>query len=200
MAGQLIVIEGMDGAGTTTQSRLLAVHLRTQGFSVKESAEPTKSAFGQECRRMLASDIVNNQSMLAALALGFAADRMQHCSEVIAPALAANDFVILDRYVMSSYVYQGLHLPASFVQEINSYAIRPDLVIVLDVDSDVAHRRLTSRADTKDFYETRELLKKIRARYAQFATGANTVLLDASGSTERVHQHIVHVINERRHD
>ncbi len=199
MAGKLIVLEGMDGAGTTTQSRLLVSHLESLGLSVVQSAEPTASALGLECRRMLAMPIESEQNLLVSLALCFAADRMQHVHGTIIPALKSKDFVILDRYVLSSLVYQGLHLPTSFVKEINRYAVKPDITIVLDIDAKLAAERLGARASQQDFYEAPSLLTKMRSRYLHFAEDdpAHTVLVDAQGSVEQVRSHIIHVLEER---
>jgi dTMP kinase len=199
MAGKLIVLEGMDGAGTTTQAQLLVNHLEGQGATVVMSAEPTKSAIGREARRLLASPIEGDQDLLVSLALCFAADRMQHVHDVIAPSLHRGDLVVLDRYVMSSLVYQGLHLPSSFVREINRYAIKPDLTIVLDVDATIAFDRLKQRGSTKDFYETPATLLKIKNRYLQFADDepGKTVVIDANKTVEIVHERILAVLAEK---
>lgn len=199
MAGKLVVIEGMDGAGTTTQSKMLATHLSRVGYKVLSSAEPTGSPIGQEIRNILAMPIANEPNLLTMLALCFAADRMYHVHYTLIPGLKQHDFVILDRYVLSSLVYQGLHLPTSFVKEINQYAIKPDLTVILDLDAQEAHERLSQRAATKDFYEAPGLLGKLRSRYLHFAKDdpARTVLIDAQGSIDRVHSHLVHVIEEK---
>lgn len=199
MTGKLIVLEGMDGAGTTTQLALLANFLEKNGRRVHASAEPTKSPIGQEARRLLSTPIENNQNLLVSLALCFAADRMQHVHEVIMPSMQRGDFVVLDRYVLSSLVYQGLHLPASFVKEINRYAMRPDLTLVLDVDAHLAFERLNQRGTSKDFYETAETLSKIRSRYLHFAEEEkeNTLVIEAHHSVEIVHQQIIKIVNDR---
>lgn len=199
MAGKLIVIEGMDGAGTTTQAAMLVEYLAHAGFSVFKSREPTDSRIGQETRRLLGMSIENHHDLLVTLALCFAADRMQHVHETIKPGLSTHDFIVLDRYVLSSMVYQGIHLPLSFVREINSYAIKPHLTVILDVDSKVALERLSARASHKEFYESPTLLSKIRSRYLQFAKESTepTVLIDAHGDMEHVHAQIVQAVRER---
>src|SRR5262245_34387247 len=119
--GRMIVIEGMDGTGTTTQSKLLVDHLNKIGLSAIRSAEPTSSPFGQEIRKWLALPIEDEPYLLTMLALAFAADRMHHVHHTLSPALKSYDYVIVDRYVLSSLVYQGLHLPSSFIVEINRF-------------------------------------------------------------------------------
>lgn len=199
MAGKLLVIEGMDGTGTTTQAKMLATNLKSLGYKVLNSAEPTKSAIGLEIRRMLAQPIENDQTLLTVLALCFAADRMQHIHDVIAPGLKNHDFVILDRYVLSSMVYQGMHIPTAFVKEINRFVLKPDLTLVLDLDATSANERLSLRADSKDFYESPDLLLKLRSRYLHFAKDdpSQIVLIDAQGSVEQVQSHIMYIIKER---
>ena len=116
----------------------------------------------------------------------------------LVPGLKTHDFVIVDRYVLSSLVYQGIHLPTSFVKEINRYALVPDLTIVMDIDAKIAFERLSGRSGKKDFYESAVMLEKIRGRYLHFAAAAtDTVLVDASGSIEQVHSHLLHIINNK---
>lgn len=196
MAGKLIVIEGMDGVGTTTQAKMLAMYLTKLGFRVVSSAEPTSSGLGQEIRRMLKSSAHTSSDLLTSLALCFAADRMQHIHDTIKPSLREGDFVVLDRYVLSSLVYQGLHVPTAFVQQINQFALQPDITIILDLDAQEAFKRLSSRVGAKDFYETPEMLGKIRARYIRLyeEDPSHKVLVDAQGSIEQVHAHLCHVV------
>lgn len=195
MAGKLIVIEGMDGVGTTTQAKMLAQHLTKLGFRVASSAEPTTSGLGQEIRRMLKNS-TNTSDLLTSLALCFAADRMQHIHDTIKPGLKDGDFVVLDRYVLSSLVYQGLHVPTAFVQQINQFALQPDITIILDLDAQEAFKRLSSRVGAKDFYETPKMLEKIRARYIRLyeQDPSRKVLVNAQGSIEQVHAHLCHVV------
>lgn len=197
--GKLIIIEGMDGAGTTTQTKMLADFLLQSGYKVLSSAEPTKSAIGMEARRLLASSIEHEPNLLTTLALCFAADRMHHVHHTLVPALQSHDFVLVDRYVLSSLVYQGLHLPSSFVKEINRYALEPAVTIVMDIDSSVAFKRLSGRSGTKDFYESPATLEKIRHRYLHFAKlePRNTIIVDASGTVPEVHSHLVHCLKNK---
>lgn len=195
MSGKLIVIEGMDGAGTTTQTAGLAAELKKRGFKVLTSAEPTKSPLGQEIRRMLSLPIAKDQEMLIALALCFAADRMQHIHSTILPALKTHDYVLLDRYVLSSLVYQGLHLPSGFIKELNQFALKPYMTLIIDVDEKLAYERLSARALLKDFYESPEFLGKIRERYLHFAQKEERmVLIDGSGTVFEVLSHLMHAL------
>lgn len=195
----LIVLEGIDGSGTSTQIALLEDLLTNEGFKVKVSAEPTKSVIGLEIRKLLASKQPSSNEKFAQLALLFAADRMTHVNEVLLPSLQEYDFVILDRYVMSSFVYQGLSQPIEWVMNINSYAISPDLTIVLDIDEKEAIKRLSVRQTTKDFFEEEQILKNLRKRYLYFASLDNqkNVVLDACGEKNEILSQIYGLIAQR---
>lgn len=191
---RFVVIEGMDGAGTTTQTKLLADKAKTLGLKVITSREPTNSVIGLEIRKYLAMPLEGESNLLTMLALCFAADRMHHVHHILKPALKEYDLLIVDRYVLSSLVYQGLHLPTSFVREINQYALKPDVTLVLDLDAHEAYKRLSFRFGAKDFYETLDNLERIRERYRHFANEPSTILLDGSDGIEQVHKRIVDVL------
>jgi dTMP kinase len=190
--GKLIILEGMDGSGTTTQIKLLENYLSGLGYLVTSSAEPTNSAIGQEIRKWLKAPIEHEPDLLTMLALCFAADRMQHVHFVIKPALKTYDFVLVDRYVMSSLVYQGLHVPEEFVEKINQFALKPDLVLLLDVSAEMAFERITRRQGPKDFYESVALLQKMRERYKTCAENfmSPVAIIDSSPSAQQVHENI----------
>lgn len=196
MSGKLIVLEGGDGSGTTTQAHKLVSHLKGKGFKVCSSAEPTDSGIGKEIRKMLSQSIAKEHDLLVSLALCFAADRMYHIHNFIVPNLKTHDFVILDRYLLSSLVYQGMDLPINFVKTINSYAISPHLTIVIDLDPKTALSRLSLRGKKKDFYESIELMTKVRNGYLQLAKENyhDTVIVDGSRDLNSVHEEIVSVI------
>lgn len=196
--GKMIVIEGMDGAGTTTQSKLLCAHLKEYAKSVLRTAEPTQSVFGQEIRHWLKKPIEDEPYLLAMLALAFAADRMHHIHHVIAPTLKSHDFLIVDRYVLSSFVYQGLHLPSSYIEEINKFALKPDITIVLDIAPDEALARLKQRDSVKDFYESKALLEKIRDRYLSFASKdpGSYFVVDAHEDVNKVQLRILEILRQ----
>ena len=196
---KLIVLEGIDGSGTSTQIELLNRVLSSQGFSVNISGEPTKSVIGQEIRKILAAKEPSSQREFAQLALLFAADRMRHINEVIIPSLDKYDFVLLDRYVMSSLVYQGLYQPIEWIKQINSYALLPDLTIVLDVSIEEAVKRLSLRQTTKDFFEESKLLEKFRQRYLHFAKldEQNSIVIDGTSNKDEVLSQIHGLIAQR---
>lgn len=196
---KLIVLEGIDGSGTSTQIALLKDLLLNEGFRVFVSAEPTKSVIGLEIRKILARKEPSCEKEFAQLALLFAADRMAHVNEVLLPSLSQYDFVILDRYIMSSFVYQGLSQPIEWIMQINSYAIKPDLNIILDISEQEAIKRLSLRQTTKDFFEEEKMLKNLRHRYLHFANldKESSVVLDACGEKNEILSQIYGLIAQR---
>lgn len=201
-SGRFIVLEGIDGSGTSTQIKLLANFLINKGFKVFCSKEPTDSPLGHFIRQTLKENIQKEPRLLAMLALCFAADRLQHIHNIILPKKKEYDFILLDRYYLSSLVYQGLHLKKSFIKDINQWAIEPDLTIILDVDVNIALKRLEKRNNQKDFYETKEFLEKIRKDYLNFLNkdNKNIVLIDSSKNESDVLNYIINALNYKWED
>jgi len=144
-----IVIEGIDGCGKGTQARLLFEHLKGLGKDVVLTAEPTKGPLGKLIREHLQEPFLDDE----ALALLFAADRIEHLERVVRPALDSDKIVISDRYVYSSIAYQGQKVDLEWVGEVNKYADRPDLAILLDISTQLAQRRMKERGDEMEYFE-----------------------------------------------
>jgi dTMP kinase len=169
--GRFIALEGIDGSGTTTQRGALASALRARGHVVRETNEPSTGSIGRLARERLSQEALPIDR--GALALLFAADRLDHVATEIEPALAAGQVVLTDRYVMSSWVYQALDCDAAWVRAINGRAPWPDLTFVLDVPADEAMRRVLARrgaaGPTLEIYETTPLQRRLAAGYAALA-------------------------------
>lgn len=151
MAGRLIVIEGADGCGKTTQARLLAEYLREKGRNVILVREPGGTAIGEEIRKVLLNPQHHAMSAPTELLL-FMACRSQLTSEVVKPALASGATVVCDRYLLSSVVYQGYarKLGVDIVNTIGAFAtedIKPDIQIVLDITLANALKRRSAIPD-----------------------------------------------------
>src|SRR5262249_23134396 len=136
LTGKLIVLEGIDGSGTTTQAHLLGAHY---GARVHVTREPSDGPVGGEIRKILRG--AHAPVDAAAVALMFAADRVDHLAREIRPRLDARVHVVSDRYLMSSLVYQGYSVRYDWVLTINQMAQKPDLTILLDVPVEVASER-----------------------------------------------------------
>src|SRR5204862_347715 len=125
--GRFIVLEGVDGAGTTTQTRALAAALAARGHIVTTTCQPSDGVIGKLVRSQLRA--TDDPPDPRALALLFAADRLDHIHRVVEPALARGEVVISDRYVASSWIYQGLACDPQWVRTINAHAPWPDLTL-----------------------------------------------------------------------
>lgn len=158
--GLFIVLEGIDGTGKSTQTRLLADWFREQGREVVASREPTDGPWGAKLRATAATGRLAPEEELDLLLR----DRRDHVEQLIAPALAAGKVVILDRYYFSTMAYQGSRGldPAAIRRANEAFAPRPDLLFILDLDVDTALARIGGRGDTANEFEKHESLAKCR--------------------------------------
>lgn len=149
--GVFLALEGGEGAGKSTQTRLLAIWLRDQGYDVVTTHEPGATKIGLRLRALLL-DTAHTGLAPRAEALMYAADRAEHVQDVILPALERGAVVVTDRYVDSSLAYQGAgrELPMSEIAGLNRWAtggLTPDLTILLDLPVVTGLSRRLSSAD-----------------------------------------------------
>ena len=163
-AGRFIVLEGLDGAGTTTQAARLAARLQAQGLAVHRTAEPSRGPVGARIRDVLGGALAVDRRTLALL---FAADRLDHLVREIEPRLAAGAHVVCDRYVLSSLAYQSMDAPRRWVEELNRFAPPPDATIFLKVRPAVAHGRRHADSGARDIFETLPQLARVARNYAR---------------------------------
>ena len=197
-----IVIEGLDGSGKTTASKPLTQSLQTAFTNkIKNSFEPhDASAGGLFLRQVLMKKITAFDPRV--LALGFAANRLDHCKRVIAPWLNAENHRILisDRYYLSSLVYQSSDdFGFEKVIEVNEKAIRPDLIFFMNVRNEVCYQRMAKRNQPQELFETK--LSETRQKYLKAIDflqkrGDNIVEIDASGTVDAVVQQMLHALHE----
>lgn len=162
--GKFIVLEGLDGSGTTTQAHRLERRLAAWG-PVWATWEPSEGPAGRLIRRILAGKEACDPR---ALALLFAADRLNHLysPDGILEHLRQGVHVVCDRYYLSSLAYQTLDAPFSWVHAINSRALRPDLTVFLEVPVVECLSRIGIRqGERKELFERQEALEHVRARY-----------------------------------
>lgn len=190
--GLLVVFEGGDGSGKSTQIRLLRAAVQRAGVEVVVTREPGGTPIGEAVRDVLLDpghDAMGGRTE----ALLYAAARAQHVDEVIAPALARGEVVLSDRFVDSSIVYQGAGrgLGEEQVAELNRWAtdgLVPDLVVLLDVDADEGLRRIGEQRDRlesagSDFH--RAVAEAYRRRAAE--DPERYLVLDATRPVEELH-------------
>ncbi|MBW1918228.1 MAG: dTMP kinase [Deltaproteobacteria bacterium] len=192
--GFLIALEGLDGAGKTTQAHLLTTALKNGGRRVVLTHEPTEGRYGQELRRLLAQ---GHRVLSPARELDlFTADRREHVSGIILPALTSGAVVITDRYYYSSMAYQGARgLEVVEIQQQNeSFAPIPDLVIILTLPlTQILERLARRRPQIWDAFEQADYLVKVAEIYARMS-GPHLVRLDTQAPPETVHQNIMSLV------
>ena len=195
--GRFIVFEGGEGAGKSTQVRLLAERLRAAGRDVVVTREPGATKVGARIRGLLLDGDPTESDGIAprAEALLYAADRAHHVATVVRPALSRGAVVISDRYVDSSLAYQGAGrvLPVDEVSWLSAWAtggLKPDLVVLLDVDPNVGLARVADRGGRVDRLEAEALPFHERVRYAFLDLAAaepnRYLVLDASRAADSV--------------
>ncbi|MBU8897461.1 dTMP kinase [Corallococcus sp. H22C18031201] len=167
--GTFIVLEGLDGAGTTTQTERIASVLRSEGHPVVTTREPSDGPLGTLIRQALTGRLgmPRGAGPLASetLALLYAADRTDHLKARVLPALDEGKVVLSDRYVLSSLAYQGASLPMAWVETVNAYAVPPDLTLFVGVAPEVAARRRALRGGPAELFEADEAQRRIARQY-----------------------------------
>ena len=158
-----IVIEGLDGAGTTTQLKILSKKLAETGKRVFSTFEPTDGEIGRLIRRVLRHEVEIDKKSLAIL---YSADRNEHVfgKNGIIEKLKEGQTVISDRYFYSSYAYQLLDADYDFIRNLNNYP-SPEYLIFIDPPVDTCLERIVKRADEQELFEKKELLERVRENY-----------------------------------
>jgi dTMP kinase len=186
----LIVFEGGDGSGTSTQISMLSARLNNSKNPVFfPTFEPTDGQIGRLIRAALKKEIIFKPETLAML---FAADRNEHLygADGILTRTNRGELVVSDRYVLSSLVYQGIECGDELPYLLNSRFPAPELTFFLDIDPEIALNRMKGR-DNLEIYEYREFQEKVRQRYKAQLTqysenGARVEIIDASKTAEEV--------------
>lgn len=187
----LLVLEGIDGCGKTTQVERLAERLAQMGRPCRRLREPGGTALGEAQRALLLDPAT--QACPTAELFGYLQARAQLCHEVIAPALAAGEVVLLDRFYHSTLAYQayGLGLDLAAVRaaiRLATGGIVPDVVAWLAVDPDEALRRRAASRGRDDRIEARgpAYLRRVHDGFAAMAAAGELARVDAARPPEAV--------------
>ncbi len=188
--GKLIVFEGLDGAGTTTQMHLLKEKLEKRNKKVFITHEPTDNPIGRVVRCALQKKF---ETTPRALALLYASDRDDHLynkSYGIMKHLEEGEIVISDRYFYSSIAYQGVELDYDFISWINSPFPHADYIIFVDTPVDDCMARIEKRGEEKELFEREEYLTLVRKNYlSQFSSlpeGVKLITIDGRKKIEEI--------------
>lgn len=203
-----ITFEGGEGAGKTTQTRLLADRLSATGMPCLVTREPGGAPFAEEIRALLLRGDLPPRSAMSE-ALLFLAARVDHVTETILPALGAGKWVISDRFADSTFAYQGAAggVPRATLAELHRLVLgdfQPDLTIILDLPPDIGLARVSARHKSghgNDHFESRALAYHEALRQGFLAVAAanpgRCVLIDASASSQEVAARVWAVIETR---
>jgi dTMP kinase len=194
--GRFVVVEGIDGSGSTTQAKYLCEYLKTKGRECYLTAEPSTGPIGETIRKFLREKEEKLQLLSHILALSFSADRLYHYEYEILPRLEKNIDVISDRYVLSSLVYQGLDLPQGWVKEINRYAPNPNLTILIDAPEEIASERRLKRSSEPEIFDKSDLQIQLRNRYLQLAFTAQAIVIDGSSDVQVVSDRMIEAVKQ----
>ena len=185
-----IVLEGIDGSGTTTQLERLTAHLQARGRQALATREPSTGPIGRLLREILLGKHLNPDGSKLdgrAMALLFAADRRDHLTREIEPALAAGIDVVSDRYLLSSLAYQAVEADRAWVAHLAEGVRAPDLTFLLDVDVRTAAGRRQQANRVVERYDADQTLLAVAENYRQLAANRpDVVTVDASGTIDQV--------------
>ena len=200
--GRFVVVEGIDGSGTTTQVARLGERLRKRRLAVRTTREPSDGPIGTMVRQVLTGRIVNPGGRApgwATMALLFAADRMDHVEAEIEPFVAGGGIMISDRYDASSLAYQsvmsgtGGAVAVEWIRTLNRHVARPDLTLVLDIPPDVAAARREERGEAAQLYEQNEVQRALAVFYKNLESHLpddRVVIIDGAGTVDQTHERV----------
>ncbi len=210
MQGRFITFEGPEGSGKSTQIRLLAERLESEGLDVICAREPGGTATGEAIRNILQHDAANEPLADRAELLLFTASRAQLMNQVILPSLAKGSWVLCDRFIDSTMAYQGYArgMDLDVLGRINEFAIygrKPDLTILLDLSVERGFERLAERyadgAGAADRFEREAQAFHLRVRdgYRRLAEQepSRFCMVDADQAVESVAQEVWDVVSNR---
>tara|TARA_Y100000758_G_scaffold290048_1_gene243291 strand:+ start:236 stop:826 length:591 start_codon:yes stop_codon:yes gene_type:complete len=183
----LIVLEGIDGCGKSTQVSLLVDKLRSISIDTLQLREPTDGPHGLRLRSILNEEIQAEHDEMLDL---FVKDRKQHVSEKIEPALNSGKTVVMDRYYYSTMAYQSASgFSMEKIRADNSFAPVPDLVLILDIPAEDGVKRVLKEGNA-DRFEKVNFLNRVREQYLKLKDEPNVQLIDASLDVQEIHANI----------
>ncbi|WP_071191524.1 dTMP kinase [Trichormus sp. NMC-1] len=205
MSGKLIVFEGVEGCGKTTQMQMCSLWLESQGVSVILTREPGGTELGLHLRRLLLEKSEDKPVGEVTELLLYAADRAQHIEQELKPNLAVGKYILCDRYTDSTIAYQGYGrgLSMSIINQLNNIAtdgLESDLTIWLDVDVEVGLSRKRGQATLDRIeQETIAFHRRVQQGYTELAATypSRIFRVDGSLSQEVVQKMIQEILNAR---
>ena len=201
--GYFVTLEGVEGAGKSTAMRFIEEYLKAKGIDFIITREPGGTEIAEDIRQVILQHYQEPMCPYTELLLYFAG-RAQHVTQVIRPALAANKWVVSDRFTDASFAYQGLGrgIPEAHIATLENWIqneLRPNLTLILDVDAEVGLARIKRDGDL-DRIESEKIdfFQRVRAYYLQQAQ-QNPIrykVINAMESVDDVKQQIYNVLDD----
>lgn len=185
-----VCIEGLDGCGKTTQTRLLVERLRQKGYDAMYTTEPTHGEIGEFIKEYCLHGGRRVSSVVEALL--FAADRFEHVEKIVVPSISRGKLVVTDRYVYSSLAYQGAAgLDLDWIKEMNKYVMSPDLALFIDVEPETVVQRLKHN---KSVMENLDTQRRVQEVYLRFVEKGELIKIDGNRSKQEVADDIFSIV------
>lgn len=196
MAGKLIVFEGIDGSGLSTQSKLLKDFLESRGDEVVLTKEPqTNGRISELIKAVLKRELSISPLTLQFL---FCADRSQHLDTEIEPALKKGEIIISDRYLFSTIAFGSLGVDKEFLKSLSSKFRIPDLTFILDVPPEICLERIKKSRDSTELFEDIKKSKKIRENFLELKDEfPNVFVIDGDRKIEEVAKDIQKIVTSK---
>lgn len=193
--GLFIVFEGIDGTGKSSQCKLLEQALLAQGYPVHLDKEPSDQKYGAILRQSATSGRLSPEQELEYFHL----DRKMHVDELITPAKAAGEIVVLDRYYFSTMAYQGQRGfdPQELRKQNEAFAPQPDLLFILDLPVDISLERIGGRGDDANEFEGRKPLQYCRDIFLSVSDEPYAHVIDSQQSIAEVHQQVLRIVQSK---
>ncbi|MFH0848301.1 MAG: dTMP kinase [archaeon] len=189
--GFFIVLDGIDGCGKSLHSRILRDELVRAGYRTALTTEPSKGTVG----RFIKNSVLKLRKLPPEIeTLLFAADRFDHLHHQVLPLLDRGHVVVSDRYVHASLAYQGAQgIDLDWIREVNSFSVKPDLSIYLDVEPEVG---LGRKRGARSVLETLDLQRKVRDIFHKLVSSGQMIAVDANGPINDVKHRILSLVLE----
>ncbi len=189
-SGLFVVLEGIDGSGKTTISKMLVDRLNGLGFKAEYTFEPTDSEIVEVVRGKY-----SEYRDAYVDALTFALDRLLHLKRKVIPLLRAGFIVVSDRYMYSSVAYQAASgAPIEWVLLVNKYALKPDVTIYLDVDPETGLRRKQFKTTRFPEFEVIDFARRVREVYLELVKRGLMISINAARPIEEVYRDVEAVV------
>lgn len=194
MSNKFVVVEGLDGAGITTQATLLRNTLIQRGFKALLTKEPTDGLIGGLIKACLRGEWQTNPLTLQTL---YAADRAHHLVNEIEPAIRKGVAVICDRYILSSLIFGSLSVSMETLKRLNEHFRKPDVTVIIDTQPSICIERMKKARHHVELFEQPEKLEAVRRNMiALKGYFPNTHIVDGNRSAEEIMSDVTAIVTK----